>query len=298
MLNAQPPSSLSPLRVDGIFGPKTLARVKEFQKNNGLKVDGVVGPKTWAKLRARQPVVPPRTGVLCGNGDPANRGRALGIRNAFRSSFAGQGGSPQLAGFAGPPAVAKIANPFRRLTDAQIATAQGVYGSSIDFSSVFISDQTGAGDLPFTVAIPGTLWIPTVQIINCGTFAPSDPTLIHELAHVWQSQHHSNPTQFMLNSVASQAAALSQNGAAALLDSSVRTNFGFPARFPFSAYAYKRGKPFGEYAAEQIAKQVEFAERVIIAKVASVPAGAADGDNATSLTTPRTEDRRRPGVIV
>lgn len=38
------------LKVDGIFGPKTLAAVKDFQKKNGLKVDGIVGPKTLAKL--------------------------------------------------------------------------------------------------------------------------------------------------------------------------------------------------------------------------------------------------------
>ena len=38
------------LEVDGIFGPITLKRVKEFQKKHGLVVDGIVGPKTWAEL--------------------------------------------------------------------------------------------------------------------------------------------------------------------------------------------------------------------------------------------------------
>lgn len=36
--------------ADGVFGPLTLKRVKEFQKDNGLVVDGIVGPKTWSKL--------------------------------------------------------------------------------------------------------------------------------------------------------------------------------------------------------------------------------------------------------
>jgi len=40
-----------PLKVDGIFGPKTLAAVKAFQRSHGLKVDGLVGPKTTAALR-------------------------------------------------------------------------------------------------------------------------------------------------------------------------------------------------------------------------------------------------------
>lgn len=39
-----------PLKVDGIFGPKTLARTLEFQKVNNLDADGLVGPKTNAQL--------------------------------------------------------------------------------------------------------------------------------------------------------------------------------------------------------------------------------------------------------
>jgi peptidoglycan hydrolase-like protein with peptidoglycan-binding domain len=42
-----------PLKVDGIFGPKTLAAVKAFQRSHGLKVDGLVGPLTTAALRGK-----------------------------------------------------------------------------------------------------------------------------------------------------------------------------------------------------------------------------------------------------
>lgn len=38
------------LTEDGIFGPKTEAAVKDFQKKKGLDVDGIVGPKTWTAL--------------------------------------------------------------------------------------------------------------------------------------------------------------------------------------------------------------------------------------------------------
>ncbi len=41
---------LTPLAVDGDFGPLTHARVVEFQKSNQLKPDGIVGPNTMAKL--------------------------------------------------------------------------------------------------------------------------------------------------------------------------------------------------------------------------------------------------------
>ncbi|WP_259558453.1 peptidoglycan-binding protein [Brachybacterium sillae] len=38
------------LRVDGVFGSRTLTAVRTFQSTNGLRVDGVVGPLTWGAL--------------------------------------------------------------------------------------------------------------------------------------------------------------------------------------------------------------------------------------------------------
>lgn len=37
-------------KVDGIFGTRTLAAVRQYQEANGLTVDGVVGKNTWKKL--------------------------------------------------------------------------------------------------------------------------------------------------------------------------------------------------------------------------------------------------------
>jgi peptidoglycan hydrolase-like protein with peptidoglycan-binding domain len=45
-LNNESPSALPRLAVDGIFGPKTDARVREFQRNRRLNPDGVVGRNT------------------------------------------------------------------------------------------------------------------------------------------------------------------------------------------------------------------------------------------------------------
>lgn len=40
----------NPGPVDGIFGPKSLAAIKAFQKSRGLAADGIVGPLTWHAL--------------------------------------------------------------------------------------------------------------------------------------------------------------------------------------------------------------------------------------------------------
>ncbi len=41
--------------VDGIFGPKTTAAVKYFQRKNNLTVDGIVGKQTFAALGMSEP---------------------------------------------------------------------------------------------------------------------------------------------------------------------------------------------------------------------------------------------------
>lgn len=303
LLNSHTPTFLPKLAVDKIFGPKTLARVKEFQRNNNLQVDGIVGPNTWAALREEEPEIQPRSGLNCGNSDPANQNRAIGVRNAVVFGLAGQGGGApvQLASFSGGGLSSLISLPglptVRPLTAAQIITATGVYGTSLDFSRIFISDQTGAGNRPFTVGIPATPLSSAMQIMNCGTLTPSTNDLIHELAHVWQSQHHSSVTAFMTNAVGSQAAAVAASGAEALTNPAVRSDPDFPVHFPFSAYAFVPGKPFGEYAAEQIANAVEHGVTAIVAHVKAVAANAVDADNQTSLATMRIGDRRTPGTI-
>lgn len=45
------------LWVDGIFGPKTDVRVRQYQAMKGLPVDGIIGPKSWASLEAGPPPI-------------------------------------------------------------------------------------------------------------------------------------------------------------------------------------------------------------------------------------------------
>ena len=53
-----------PLVVDGVFGPKTHARVVEFQRANGLKPDGLVGPNTLGKLFEEEVVTCSRSALV------------------------------------------------------------------------------------------------------------------------------------------------------------------------------------------------------------------------------------------
>ncbi len=48
------------LQVDGIFGLKTEATLKQFQSDYGLVVDGIVGIRTWNRLKeVLNPIVTP-----------------------------------------------------------------------------------------------------------------------------------------------------------------------------------------------------------------------------------------------
>lgn len=43
--------------VDGIYGPKTMNGVLQFQQQKGLKVDGIVGPQTWGAINSHQQTI-------------------------------------------------------------------------------------------------------------------------------------------------------------------------------------------------------------------------------------------------
>jgi peptidoglycan hydrolase-like protein with peptidoglycan-binding domain len=61
---------------DGVFGNKTLAAVKKYQKDNGLTVDGVAGKNTLGSLYAAKPPAPaaPKANAGKGNEKPKATG--------------------------------------------------------------------------------------------------------------------------------------------------------------------------------------------------------------------------------
>src|SRR5689334_3794969 len=244
-------SGYPPLKVDGIFGPKTLARVQEFQRQNGLTVDGIVGPKTWAALE-KIPVPEHTAGRRCGTGDPGNAQKAAQIQQLVAKALSQESARPAFAltsfsaapvSFISSPLSIPNLTPFTGSTHDKPAI-HTVYGTSIDFSRVYFSNQAGLQNRPFTIAVklPFMPASAALQVMNLGP-APTDDDVKHEMAHVWQSQHHTDPFQFMRGCVACQAFALALNGQAAQMDPTLvtKTKQGFPEAYPFDAYAYKPG---------------------------------------------------------
>lgn len=168
-----------------------------------------------------------------------------------------------------------IPTGIRALDATEEAILRPVFGGSLDYSAIHLSDAVGGGARPYTVATSQSF-----QVINIGPSAyktpGSNPSLLrHESTHCWQAQHDSDATAYMKNSIASQAAAAVAGA---------------------SAYCYVPGKPFWNYGAEQIAEQVENGEAPIISHIASVAAGAVDPLNTLSLTIPHWEKKGAPGV--
>jgi hypothetical protein len=299
-LNSKMPFAVPPLIPDGAFGPRTLQRVKEFQAANGLVVDGVVGPKTWAALQQGSTsggiVVPPRDGCNCGQHDPANQGIGEWIKSLY-FQFVNFGAALGFGamGSSGSGSASAGSGPLRMLTDVQKNTLKPFFGDSIDYSTVFISDKSGAQNRPFTIAFPDTNQ--TVQIMNCGTFSPTDRTLIHESMHVWQSQHHADKYAFMKAAVACQAAAAAKNAKEAFVDPDVILHGEWPVQFPFSAYAYLSGSDLDAYGAEQAANAVEHGNSTVCATVKAASKNTVVAKNTTSLGLTSFGDRRTPKIV-
>lgn len=171
---------------------------------------------------------------------------------------------------------ATVPSGVRALDPAETAILTPVFGSSLTFADIRVSDAVGGGSRPYTV------WVPSVgTVINIGPAAYGTPgsnpgLLVHEATHSWQSQHHPSPAAYMGNSIASQAAAGAAGG---------------------SSYCYRPGKPFSEYGAEQVANQVEKGVPTIVAHVKGVAAGSWDWDNVWGLSVARWETPGAPGVV-
>ncbi len=248
-LNAALPNAKPALAVDGIFGPLTLARVRAFQQSKGLVVDGIVGPKTWAALDAPNPPNYTKVWERCGCAAMYKSGAQARFHDHARSS-----GFSSVQHSYGPKAFQNAsfgdAAPassddfwIGRTTETMRGVLDPVYGDSISYTNVFVTNQSGAGGRAFVLTVPAPIGgrYTAIQYVNLGT-SFDNHTLIHEFGHVWQAQHHSSPTAYMINALASQ-------GAEEIANAAEGTN-------KWSAYAYKLDKNLALYGAEQLAQMI------------------------------------------
>lgn len=268
---------------DGIFGSETAKAVRQFQQENGLVADGVPGRNTLERLDQLVAGMGSPQPSLCGNGH-STHSHGNSITCQLTSAVRRQVGNLPSANYhIRTTAMLGISLPsgIRWLTKSQESTATSVYGTSLCFSKIFITNALGAGGRGFTFAVFIPVLLGWVVIMNVGTYSPRRDLLIHELAHAWQSQHHVNPVQFMINSASSQ-----------VLAEAVIKATGAPA----SAYAYKPGKSFGLYAAEQIARQIENGETAIVQSAKGKWMLLPHLGNHASLAVPRYEIIGAKGV--
>jgi Putative peptidoglycan binding domain len=142
----------------------------------------------------------------------------------------------------------KLPTTARFLDPAEQAEAMKMYGGSLDFSKILITDGIGANNRAYTLAVTlGGVWHVVIMMgsVKCWATKPGSVTLIHELAHAWQSQHHgTDHIAYIKNSLECQALA------------KVKTKANSKGQ-TFDEYAYVNNLPFDQYSAEQIAQQVE-----------------------------------------
>lgn len=108
-----------PLKVDGVFGPKTRAAVVAFQEGHSdlagepLAPDGVVGPKTWGAIEqnAAEPEIEASeealgehvaAGITENNEGPHEADRGVHYAHNYKNSFPDRWKDDYLSGFADP----------------------------------------------------------------------------------------------------------------------------------------------------------------------------------------------------
>ena len=133
---------------------------------------------------------------------------------------------------------------MRALTSAEMRLARSVFRETIPYSRVVITDITGAGGAPFTLAAPlGDTWVYALNIGERGYRNAAERrfqrVFIHEMTHVWQGHHGSRPYSFMINSVLHQGLWLAVTGDRG------------------RAYDYTPGQAWSTYNVEQQAEIVE-----------------------------------------
>ncbi|ACV78833.1 peptidoglycan-binding domain-containing protein [Nakamurella multipartita] len=105
------------LAVDGVFGPRTTAAVRNFQARHALVVDGIVGPQTWTALLVT---------IRRGSVGPAVQ--AFQDQMNARAVAAGQAPFLAVDGIFGPKTESAVYYFQNRLADYWGTTVDGIVG--------------------------------------------------------------------------------------------------------------------------------------------------------------------------
>lgn len=267
------------LVVNGDNDSNTSSAIKSFQAKNGLETVGYVGPKTEAALIKANTLIASAGTTISATPTPTTTSSTCKSARALPTTMGSLLAAVDdmlkkipLLGYSG----IVIPKKARFLDCNEETIANSVFGNSLDYSRIIITDGLGFSGRPFTVAIPIAGKFFVVMMLGA---SPSHGTLIHELTHAWQSQHHgTNPIAFMWAAVKCQLMALAdiplaKSTAATIAYSKIipslfstdiiaiaratKASLDAAANEDCSAYAYIPGYKFENYGAEQIAQQVE-----------------------------------------
>jgi hypothetical protein len=104
----------------------------------------------------------------------------------------------------------RISSNARYLAFKEIEIAKSVFGDTVPYSKVYITDGLGLDGRPYTLPRPATS---REYIVHAGdgyygmSFRPEDKkTLVHELTHVWQGEHSHWSWSYVFSSAGHQIA--------------------------------------------------------------------------------------------
>jgi hypothetical protein len=178
-LNRAGNSGLPQLSLDGLFGPRTQARVMEFQRHNGLTPDGIIGKLTRVKL-GTDGALPGDTTPATGGGGQTENQLAHSIVIAAKAAVLQCQATVRFVGvmvngsIATGPAGCLVGPGFSGLMAPWLAKLRGEDKAIADAASKGIGSAFDRWQK--SVSVPGLLWYPSFAAF-AGPVAPSMPNV-------------------------------------------------------------------------------------------------------------------------
>jgi peptidoglycan hydrolase-like protein with peptidoglycan-binding domain len=133
-----------PGRVDGLYGPRTMAAVERVQRDSGLAVDGIAGPQTRRVLNAEVPPLAPGAGY----GQPGGSPRVRAVQRRLRALGAQPGSVDGVYGPRTKAAVERFQRSARQPANGVLSTATAVALARAESDQAPSANDTRGGDEP------------------------------------------------------------------------------------------------------------------------------------------------------